>query len=260
MRNYDSVNPKGRQFPSIRQYQIGPSFHDAPVGNKNSNMVTIMFVSTGNLEDDVCVDEYNEVRTYLIRLIGETIMSFRRGYHCKNFMLAFETPTDAVRFSFQLFNKLRDYEQQQHRLNGGQIVDRECVANDATEEKSKHKNANIDTLSKRIQIGCVHGQYAAMGSNKIDGRADYLGRVVNRAARVAAAATPGKVFYGTFDDDDDHDVVSANKRFTLGNDIQLSLVGSQLLRGIQDEIMLYSCQPYSSNSEFPDSSILIPCQ
>ena len=188
-------------------------------------MVTILFISTRSIES-TSQGKCQEIKTVLVRLIGETLVAYKRGYHCNDLMVAFENPTDAIRFSFMFQERLR--------------------------ERENHDSEMQLKLSHITQFGCVHGQFAAMGPHKTSGRAEYLGKVVNRAARVADTASPGSVYFGTTDE--------VTEPFELVNDIQLTHVGVRTLKGIQDDIILYSCHRFSNNSELPNLYKDTPCQ
>jgi class 3 adenylate cyclase len=137
----------------------------------------------------------------LAKLIG-TLLGPGPGYQCKNFMLAFPYTKDAVEFGMLLQETLKET-----LLEG-------------------------ENLHRLIQIGIHEGPFSALVPDKMTGRADYFGKVVNRAARVAGAAHPGTV------------VVAMVERTTLpelGDSFDATFLGMKALKGVQEEMALYAC-------------------
>ena len=201
----------GRQFPPLSSArQISPSFHDAPY---ESNEATLLFMYMSDVEEELSAQSsvYQGVVESLTRLTGELISRFGCGYHCKEFMLAFASPSDAIRFTFLFLQTLRDRE-----------------ARDAVSSKR---------VSGLVKFGCVHGKFLSMGPDLRTGRADYFGKVVNRAARVASAAAPGTTYLGIPVSENASEALSPN----LDPDIRSTFIGSRRAKGMTTELSLFSC-------------------
>jgi len=205
----------GRQFPPLRSLrQIGPSFHQSPY---SGNVATIMFLYTSEVENEYGpeTDLYHEVKESLIRLIRELLIGYGCGYHCKDFMLAFPSSSEAIRFSFFYFQQLR-------------------------ERESRDPTGNTKKISGLVKFGCVHGRFLCMGPDHKTGRADYFGKVVNRASRVAAAAASGTTYLGIPMSEEDRSSLQAISP-DLGPDIRSTFIGARRVKGISNEISLFSC-------------------
>jgi class 3 adenylate cyclase len=191
-----SMHDMGRQFlPPISSIRISPSFHDAPFKN---NVVTIAFVNTSQVEK--LVNDPSDVLALLAKLIG-TLLGSGPGYQCKNFMVAFQSLSEAVTFGIRLLEHLRE-----------------------------NKVAGLD-LGGLVQIGVHEGIFTSMGPHQMTGRADYFGKVVNRAARIAGAAKSGQVFVG---------VVGSDKP-ELEPQLNSAFVEWTELRGVLEKMALYVC-------------------
>jgi hypothetical protein len=64
-------------------------------------------------------------------------------------------------------------------------------------------------------------------SHKVTGRADYLGKVVNRETRVAGARLVA--------------VVEDITLLELGNGFDATFLGMKALKGVHEEMVLYAC-------------------
>jgi len=195
----------GRQFPpplTIRQ--MSPSFHDAPY---KKNDVAMLFVYTSEIEK--ILDDPTLVLASVAEIVGELVGSNGPGYQCKNFMVAFTSTRAAVEFGLKL----------QKRLKERPVLDIDCAG--------------------LLQVGIHQGKFTSMSPNRVTGRADYFGKTVNRAARVAGAASPGDVCLGRL-------VSCPEERraepLTLGSEIRCIALGHKRLAGVDENMALYSCR------------------
>lgn len=198
----ETVLAKGRQFPpTITQRRLSVSFHEAPF---TKNIVTMAFVHTSQIEA-VCEDP-STVQAVLSKRIS-VMLTELPGYQCKDLMMVFSSPADAISFGLQVQDYLKD----------------NLLAN--------------ENLAGLVQIGVHEGAFASMGPHQTTGRADYFGKVVNRAARVAGAAAPGRVYWGIIGgDSEDSECV-----LQLGGGLRAELVDKRHLKGVQEEMALYEC-------------------
>lgn len=205
--DYSSTNgnenseTKGRRFPPLLSMkQMGASFHDAPCTN---NTATLAFVDASEVEK--LFDDSSRIIAALAKQVGALLSSADRpsaGYQCKNFMLAFSTDSEAVSFGLDL----------QEYLNNNLVM-----------------GASLTGL---VKVGLHNGPFSSMVPCPHTGRADYFGKVVNRAARVAGAAKSGEVWLGLVSEE----VPELEDGFVS------SFVGNQMLRGVQEEMALYVCR------------------
>lgn len=155
----------GRQFPNIRsEKQLSPSFFDAPgLSDSGIPAVTIAFIGTNEIEK-----RYKEATEIVSRIIGLASLALRgtKGYQCQNNMLAFPNLKAAADFGLNFSTELK----KQDPLEDGE---------------------NVGSL---VTYGCVHDSFTSLEPHKTTGRADYFGKVVNRAARVAYTSALGFVF------------------------------------------------------------------
>jgi class 3 adenylate cyclase len=193
----------GRIFdPPITDEQISASFNDAPFEN---NEVTIAFVYFSEIDNHF--DDPKPVVAALIRLIGELLVG-APGYHSQSNMLAFPNVNEAIKFGLRLMDEVQEF------LYDDKVLD----------------------LSKMIKMGCVHDTFLTMGPHKTTGRADYFGKVVNRAARITAKSELGTVNFGVLADD------SVSNLPKLDHSIIAVLRGVKQLKGVQEEMALYECR------------------
>jgi class 3 adenylate cyclase len=141
------------------------------------------------------------ILTALAKLIG-TLLGPGPGYQCKKFMLAFPYTKGAVAIGMLL---------------------QETLKVTLLEDESSHG---------LIQIGIHEGPFSALVPDKMTGRADYFGEVVNRAARVAGAAHPGTVVVA---------MVGGTTLPELGDGFDATFLGMKTLKGVQEEMALYVC-------------------
>lgn len=194
----------GRLFPLVASCkQVSPSFHDAPHEN---NEVTVAFINFALVAD-------RHVLT-LGNLIGSLLDGCRsfNGYQCGKDMLAFRNPLDAVLFGLCLQRELRRREQQ---------------------------SENGTSIAHLIKFACIHGDFLTMGPHRNTGRADYFGKIVNRAARLSTAIAPGSVCLGVVcgcgDQNDQEGSVAPIQHPSM----EARFCGRTLLRGIQNEIDVF---------------------
>ncbi len=197
----DGCNFDGRQFPSLVSLKaVSASFHDAPF---KSNEATIAFVNLADIdEQDVLF-----VSTLIGRLLDGSPQF--RGYQCQSEMMVFHCPVDAVLFGLHL-------------------------------KKELGKKAGGADLGKLIKYGCIHDTFLTMGPHRSTGRADYFGKIVNRAARLTSVATPGAVYFGIVCSNEEKD----ERDFDPINDpnVKVSCLGRKILKSIQEEISIYECE------------------
>jgi class 3 adenylate cyclase len=208
----------GRQFPPIKTLkQLSKGFADAPGGGKDHTEVTIAFIGTSEIEK-----RYKEPAASVAQVIGHAsslLHGITEGYQCQNNMLAFPNRTEAVKFGLSLMDLLR-------------------------EQKPMDDGASLAQL---ITFGCVHDQFVALEPHKTTGRADYFGRVVNRAARVAFVSKLGTVCVGMTSAE-----VSAKKVFPVSDStVNVKLVAMRQLKGVDEEMAIFECtRKVSGRSSF----------
>ena len=160
----------GRQFPPVlTNRQTSTSFHDAPYENGEA---TIMFIYPAWDMETVSDDVEQKVAAVLGKVLRGLLMKVDPpGYECKEdhgkWMLAFSSVKPAIRFGLKLM--------------------------EATKAAFLCGFVHTGDL---VRVGIHSGVFSSMGPHPITGRADYFGPVVNRAARVAAAAGGGQVCVG----------------------------------------------------------------
>jgi hypothetical protein len=81
-----------------------------------------------------------------------------------------------------------------------------------------------------------------------EGRADYFGPIVNRAARVTASAEKNEVRLGIPKDE------LANFRPPQIEDVKVTYVGTKLFKGVDVETALFSCVPFVTKKKWNDKS------
>lgn len=188
----------GRQFPPVvSAKRLTASFHEAPhVGN----VVTMMFLSTAEVE--TLYDDSTMILAALAKQIGAMLGQSLCGYQCKDFIVAFSTLSEAVSFGLTL----------QEYLKANRVA-----------------GANLTNL---VKMGVHSGPFASMGPHQTTGRADYFGKVVNRASRVANAADAGEVVVGMVE----------GAEPALASGLETSFVGSSVFKGMQEEMDLFVCR------------------
>mmetsp|Transcript_20280 Transcript_20280/g.30739 ORF Transcript_20280/g.30739 Transcript_20280/m.30739 type:complete len:513 (-) Transcript_20280:533-2071(-) len=186
----------GRQFePLDTALRATSSFHDAPYENLE---VTIAFIRFSEIE--IQYEDPKPILSDLIRLVCDLLVG-TRGYHCQNNMLAFPNISEAIEFGLGLMRALREN--------------------------------YYSELPDMITFGCVHDSFLAMGPHKTTGRADYYGKVVNRAAHVSATSELGTVNFGVSVDN------SNPKLPLLKDEFDCHFKGVKELKGVQGDMAIY---------------------
>ena len=209
--NQDTPEPNivsGRTFPSIKtKKSVSPSFHSAPCDN---NTVCMLSVDTGEVEG--LVTDTKMLLVGLSNRIGTVLAEgCHRGYQCKDFLLAFETVTDAVRCGLAL----------QESLGNEDVVD--------------------VSLAGKVKIGVQEGVFETMGPNPENGRAEYFGEVVRHVVHVAEAAAPGCVFMGK-----EATGMDELNLMPVTSGFMLDYTGRANFQGVQEDFLLYKCHPCKS--------------
>ncbi|CAK9103145.1 Adenylate cyclase (ATP pyrophosphate-lyase) (Adenylyl cyclase) (Crisp-1) [Durusdinium trenchii] len=169
----------GRVFPPIdSEQQILPGFVESPAGPS----ITLCFVFTQGARELVATDpmlasqSLGLLRGYLREVLRNA--GDGSGYECQEdegaFMLAFANMVDAAVFSILLQRKLPHLPWPDGLKQRGPTTAR----------------------GLRVSIGALSGGYTSRRPHASTGRADYFGTIVNRTARIAAAAHPGQVLLG----------------------------------------------------------------
>lgn len=189
----------GRRFPAVLTKRcLSASFYEAP--RNASNVVTMAFIYTSEVEKQY--EESTVVLAALAKLVGSLLLE-NEGYQCKNTMLAFQTRSAAVKFGLKLLAALKE-----------QLLD----------------GKDLSTL---VKVGVHEGEFTSMGPHQTTGRADYFGKVVNRAARVAGAAELGQVYLGTSG--------AEKEEPNLESGLEATFKSREALKGVQEEMALFSC-------------------
>jgi class 3 adenylate cyclase len=199
---YNSSNSKGRRFPKLPcTRRLSASFQDAPC---EGNLVTILFLVGKNVEE--IYGDSALILSALAKHVSFILRQFPTAYQCKDLMLAFSCPSDAIRCGLLIQDYLR----------------------------SNNTVAGV-SLKNMIKIGLHHGPFTSMGPDLTTGRADYFGVVVNRAARIADAANPGEVVLGVIASG------TCKEPPSLDKGLKSTFVSRQELKGINEEMDLYNC-------------------
>lgn len=201
--------PLGRRFPDIQSLKkLSASFFDAPGFNNASceSKVTIAFIGTSQIEK-----HYKEAAGIVSGIIGLAYQALMgtKGYQCQNNMLAFPNVTEAAKFGLMFIELLS----KQHPLEDGR---------------------NASTL---ITFGCVHDTFVTLEPHKTTGRADYFGKVVNRAARMAYSSALGSVSVGVA-------VTPSFEQETFFIEdptIDTKFVANRKLKGVEGEMAVFEC-------------------
>jgi len=169
----------GRLFPPVDSEQrVLPGFVESPSGPS----ITLCFVFTQGARELAATDpmlanqSLGLLRGYLREVLRHA--GDGSGYECQEdegaFMLAFANMLDAAVFSILLQRKLPQL---------------------PWPEGLKQRGPNT-ARGLRVAIGALSGGYTSRRPHASTGRADYFGTIVNRTARIAAAAHPGQVLLG----------------------------------------------------------------
>jgi len=193
----------GRQFDApITEGQLTASFHDAPHDNFE---VTIAFVYFSQIENEI--DDAKPIISELVKLVGELLVG-TPGYQSQSNMLAFPDINEAVEFGLLLLDELKE-----KRVSaGGQIY---------------------TDLSKMVRFGCVHGTFLSMGPHRTTGRADYFGKIVNRAARITGKSELGTVNFGVIAEKEGAKLPQLKDKFVC------KFKGTKQLKGVPEDMDLY---------------------
>jgi class 3 adenylate cyclase len=205
-----STHIPGRHFPPISSLKkVSPSFHDAPFID---NEVTMAFVNLS------AVDEQSA--SMVVNLIGILLdgMPEFGGYQCQNEMLAFHRPLDAILF--------------------GLFLRKEIAVREPLQDGS-----NVSQVAKLVTFACIHEPFLTMGPHRTTGRADYFGKIVNRAARLSKAVTLGSVCFGVVCGEGG----DAETRCNLIHhpSLRCRFSGKKRLKGIPEEVSVFE---YGSNN------------
>ncbi|CAE7666671.1 cr-1, partial [Symbiodinium pilosum] len=174
-----STHVGGRKFPPVvSEQRVSPGFEGSPSGTS----ITLCFVFTQGARELVATDPGLAVRSLgLLRGCLREVLSHAgdgSGYECQEdegaFMLAFGSMLDAAVFSILLQRKL--------------LL---LPWPDELRERGPNHAHGL-----RVSIGALSGAYTSRRPHASTGRADYFGTIVNRTARIAAAAHPGQVLLG----------------------------------------------------------------
>lgn len=199
-----AANIKGRRFPEIKSLKkLTKSFYDAPGGEE----VTISFIGTGEIEK-----RYKESAGIIAEVIAlaSSILPRTEGYQCQNNMFAFPNITQAVKFGLRFMELMRA-------------------------QKPLEDGADIARL---VTFGCVHDTFVALEPHKTTGRADYFGKVVNRAARVTYTAALGKVCFGVTSQ-----YASDEKAFKVDDPtVKVTFIAMKQLKGVEGEMAIFECK------------------
>jgi len=169
----------GRKFPPVvSEQRVSPGFEESPSGTS----ITLCFVFTQGARELVATDPALAVQSLgLLRGCLRDVLRHAgdgSGYECQEdegaFMLAFANMLDAAVFSILLQRKLTLLPWPEELLQRGPNQAR----------------------GLRVSIGALSGAYTSRRPHASTGRADYFGTIVNRTARIAAAAHPGQVLLG----------------------------------------------------------------
>lgn len=162
---------RGRLFPPVLSgARLSPGFEQSPSGPS----ITLCFVFTKGVSE-IAASVPALAATCLggLRRTLRTMLQEANGYECQEdegaFMLAFHSMGDCAAFATSLQRAVREtvWPQEVQRRGG-----------------------------LRVSVGALSGGYTSRRPHSTTGRADYFGTIVNRTARIAAAAHAGQVLLG----------------------------------------------------------------
>jgi len=220
-------NYGGRIFQKIlSRKQTSLGFHESPSGQS----VTLCFAFTAGARG--LASEWPTLANEVLGMLRECVRSALRdssdsGYECQEdegaFMLAFANMSDTIRFAIELQRSLPF-----------------VPWSDQLKEISPEFKHGL-----QMHIGAYSGEYSSRGPHATTGRADYFGTIVNRTARVAAAAHPGQVLLGGD--------VGLPDVFELPQGTFLRRVGAYSLKGLEMPMPLHELQILDTHPEpFPE--------
>jgi len=230
----DAITPDGRAkatggrtfaIPSSVR-RISPGFHESPSGTS----ITLCFVFTKGAQDLVtsCPELASTVLGMLRRCVRSLLQTAGNegGYECQEdegaFMLAFHTMQSATAFAVMLQQELPHLPW--------------------PEELRTLSPAFSEGL--KVAIGALSGGYTSRRPHTSTGRADYFGTIVNRTARIAAAAHGGQVLLGGDLPAALHDSVESD------TGMQLERLGAFQLKGIDGPMVLHELRVADGDGEF----------
>lgn len=169
---------RGRLYPtipSLKQTALG--FNEAPSGPS----ITLCFAFTNGGKDLAASDPALAAASLgMLRCCVRNLLrsASKSGYECQedegDFMLAFAHMGDAAAFANALQRTLPQL----------------------AWPMELRTRSNAFARGLRMAVGALSGGYTSRGPHVSTGRADYFGTIVNRTARIAAAAHAGQVLLG----------------------------------------------------------------
>lgn len=198
----------GRTFPRIKtKKSVSASFHDAPFADNN---VSLVHVDTSHVET------MSSDPGLLLAVLSKRVSAVLReeqpdGYQCKDFLVAFEDTSAAVRFGLAL------------------------------QESLGKEDVMGVSLKDCIGIGVHQGNFETMGPNPVSGKAEYFGNVIERVKAVARSAAPGSVVMGKVAEEMD-----AFNLQPITNGFMLDFAGTRYFEGINEDFSIYRCHPCKS--------------
>ena len=198
--------PRGRTFPPPKTYrQLSTGFFDAPYLKNKVTIVFINIVAARELDKKHMSEQSRE----LAKMIRSLLIRTRPpGYECQE-------------------------------GNGSWMLAFHCIGSSIMFGLNLIHNLKSADSPLLAKVGIHCGDFTSMGPHTITGRADYFGTVVNRAARIAANSETGQVRLGISKSD--------LKDFQPPKikEIQVDYLGTEIFKGIIEEICLFACIPLS---------------
>lgn len=149
--------------------QLMPGYFDAPSGTQE---LIVGFILIAQREEVMLHEEVAQEVFPLFQTIIQKELQQNRGYLCQEeegtYMVVFSDLRDAVEFSTTIHTTIRD----------------------VSWPESLHQTSCTQGLAARV--GLFSGTPVEKRPHSASGRADYFGPVLNRAARMAYAAHPGR--------------------------------------------------------------------
>jgi len=207
---------------SVKQTLLG--FDESPSGPS----VTLCFAFTqGGKDLAASMPDLADTSLGLLRqCVRSVLRDTGMGYECQEdegaFMLAFKSMEDSVAVAAQMQVELS-------RLPWP------AELTDADPQYS---------AGLRMAIGAISGPYTSRGPHASTGRADYFGPMVNRAARIAAAAHPGQVLLG----EEVH--VPGPAALSIPSGAVLERLGAFSLKGIDCPMVLHEVRVPDAAGQF----------
>jgi len=167
---------RGRIFKPVQSLgRVSPGFDEAPAGPS----ITLCFLFTQGAKDlQTSAPSLAPDVLKLLRRSVRDVLNVGGGYECQedeaNFMLAFWNMRDVSAFAAALQRALP-------KLPWPDDL---------------RMLSPTFAQGLRMSVGALSGGYTSRRPHATTGRADYFGTIVNRTARIAAAAHPGQVLLG----------------------------------------------------------------